>query len=490
MTNPIVVEGTHPTRWQRVLGQCLAAAAALALLTWLGFILGVDLTTISLIYVLLVVFVTLFFGFWQASLTSLLAVACLDYFFTQPLFRFVISNSRDWVALGAFQVTAIVISRLSAKELRSKREAIIHRNWMEQLYELSRDSLLLNLHEPPGPQLVVLIDRIFSTEAVAMFDANLGRQDRMGEWGTDEEDVAKKCYLRGASWNDRETNTSQRVLRAGSGSIGALVVRGSLSPLVVDALASLAVTAMNRHQLFENEERAERASKTEQLRVAVLDAMAHEFKTPLNAVHTASSGLLESEGLTDPQRALTALIDDEIIRLSEICTQILMPAKLEAKQVGLQIEEVNVQELISEAVSSREADEARSRIHVALDDPSSTVRVDRALVVMILTQYVDNAQKYSAPNTVIEISARLSNGELLFSVHNIGPTIDIEDWERIFDRFNRSPQLKDAVPGTGVGLSAAKKAAHAHHGHVWVTSEEKEGTTFFLSLPDGARRKQ
>jgi len=49
--------------------------------------------------------------------------------------------------------------------------------------------------------------------------------------------------------------------------------------------------------------------------------MAHEFKTPLNAVHTASSGLLESEGLTDPQRALTALIDDEIIRLSEICTQ-------------------------------------------------------------------------------------------------------------------------------------------------------------------------
>jgi two-component system sensor histidine kinase KdpD len=337
---------------------------------------------------------------------------------------------------------------------------------------------------------VVLIDRIFSTEAVAMFDANLGRQDRMGEWGTDEEDVAKKCYLRGASWNDRETNTSQRVLRAGSGSIGALVVRGSLSPLVVDALASFAVTAMNRHQLFENEERAERASKTEQLRVAVLDAMAHEFKTPLNAVHTASSGLLESEGLTDPQRALTALIDDEIIRLSEICTQLLMTAKLEAQQVGLQIEEVNVQELISEAVSSREADEARSRIHVALDDPSSTVRVDRALVVMILTQYVDNAQKYSAPNTVIEISARLSNGELLFSVHNIGPTIDIEDWERIFDRFYRSPQLKDAVPGTGVGLSAAKKAAHAHHGHVWVTSEEKEGTTFFLSLPDGARRKQ
>jgi len=127
MTNPIVVEGTHPTRWQRVLGQCLAAAAALALLTWLGFILGVDLTTISLIYVLLVVFVTRFLV-WQAR-TSLLAVACLDYFFTHLYFVCHFKFPRLG-GLGAFQVTAIVISRLSAKELRSKREAIIHRNWM------------------------------------------------------------------------------------------------------------------------------------------------------------------------------------------------------------------------------------------------------------------------------------------------------------------------------------------------------------------------
>jgi two-component system sensor histidine kinase KdpD len=361
---------------------------------------------------------------------------------------------------------------------------------MEQLFELSRDSLLLDLHGPPGPQLAVLIRRVFGAEAVALYDANLGRQDRAGDWGADEEDVAKECYQSNRAWDDHKTKTWRRVLRSGTGSVGALVVRGSVSPLVVDALASLAVTTINWRQSFEKEERAEKASRTEQLRAAVMDALAHEFKTPLNAVHTASSGLLESEGLTDSQREMATLIDDEIVRLSEICNRLLMTAKLEAKQVGLQIEEVKVQDLITEVLSSRAAEEARSLIHVTLEEAALTVRVDRALVVMILTQYIDNARKYSTPNTAIEIAARLSHGELVFSVHNIGSTIPIEDRERIFDRFYRSPQWKDTVPGTGVGLSAAKKAAHAHHGHVWVISEERDGTTFFLSLPNGARGKQ
>jgi two-component system sensor histidine kinase KdpD len=74
-------------------------------------------------------------------------------------------------------------------------------------------------------------------------------------------------------------------------------------------------------------------------------------------------------------------------------------------------------------------------------------------------------------------------------VHNFGPTIPIEDREQIFERFYRSSALKEVAPGTGIGLSIVRKAAEAHHGHVWVISDEKEGTTFFLSLPSSARRK-
>jgi two-component system sensor histidine kinase KdpD len=78
---------------------------------------------------------------------------------------------------------------------------------------------------------------------------------------------------------------------------------------------------------------------------------------------------------------------------------------------------------------------------------------------------------------------------MIFSVHNVGSTIRIEDRERVFDRFFRSSDLKDSVPGTGIGLSVVRKAAQAHHGHVWVISDDREGTTFFLALPIATRRK-
>jgi two-component system sensor histidine kinase KdpD len=117
------------------------------------------------------------------------------------------------------------------------------------------------------------------------------------------------------------------------------------------------------------------------------------------------------------------------------------------------------------------------------------MRVDRQLVGTILAQYIDNAHKYSTPGSQIQIAARRSHGEVLISVHNFGSMIPIEDREVVFERFYRSPVHREATAGTGIGLSIVKKAAEAHHGHVWVISEEKEGTTFFLSIPAGTRRR-
>jgi two-component system sensor histidine kinase KdpD len=457
-------------------------------LTYCGFIFQINLLTISLLFLMIVVAVASLFGFWEASFTSVVAVLLLDYFFEPPIFSFEVENPGIFVALLTFEATALAISRLHGREMRIAREAAGQHAGMEQLYELSRSSLLLDLREPPGPQLAVLIHRIFNARAVTLFDMNLSRQDRMGDWDAGEEDLARNCFLRDASHDDSSTQTWQRVLRNGLRPVGALVVRGELSPLVVDALASLAAIAMDRYQWFEKEQRAETAKKSEQLRAAVMDALAHEFKTPLTAVQTASSGLLELGGLTEPQHNLVTLIDGEVVRMNKLCTRLLKAAKLEARQVGLETADVNVLELVSEVLATHPAEPKRNSIEVAVEDPSLTVRADRGLLTMILSQYVDNARKYSKAGTPIEVAARASHSEVLISVHNFGPTIRIEDRERIFERFYRSPELKDSVQGTGIGLSVVRKAAEAHHGHVWVISDDKDGTTFSLSLPMDARR--
>ena len=296
----------------------LTVCAALVALTYVGFVFQINLLTISLLYLLIVVATASLLGFWQASAASILAVLLLDYFFEPPVLSFEVANSGIFVALVTFEATALAISRLHGREMRSARAADSHRAEMEQLYELGRNSLLLDLRQPPGPQVAVLIQRIFNARAVALFDMNLGRQDRMGDWGPGEENLARECYLRGSSQDDVSTQTWRRVLRAGPGTVGALVVRGNLSCLVVDALASLAAIAIDRHQWVEKEETALSAKKSEELRAAVMDALAHEFKTPLTALQTASSGLLEMGALTDRQCSLVTLINDEAIRLNQL----------------------------------------------------------------------------------------------------------------------------------------------------------------------------
>ena len=169
------------------------------------------MTTISSLYLLVVVALASFCGFWQASLTSFVAVSCLDYFFMPPLLRFNVSDPRDWVTLGTFEATALVISRLSTREIRSTKEAAIHRSGMEKLYELSGHSLLLDLRQPPGPQLAVLIYRIFEVSAVALFDKGLNREDRMGDWLADEQHLAQECCLRDAARRPRDRDLAAHI---------------------------------------------------------------------------------------------------------------------------------------------------------------------------------------------------------------------------------------------------------------------------------------
>ena len=237
MQDPSAISWKNPRQILLVLVKSVLALGMLAIITYAGFIYEAGSLTVGWLYLTLVMTVALFNGFWQASVTSVLALLMLDYYFIPPIHSLQIGGPQDYITLASFEVIALVISRLHAKEKKGSREAAVNRIAMEQLYELSRSSLLLDMRQAPGAQLVVLIHRIFCLDAVALFDVNLERQDRAGEWDVNEENIAKECYQGGLSEDDPAKQISRRILVIGQGPVGALVLHGEISSLVVDALA-------------------------------------------------------------------------------------------------------------------------------------------------------------------------------------------------------------------------------------------------------------
>ena len=98
-------------------------------------------------------------------------------------------------------------------------------------------------------------------------------------------------------------------------------------------------------------------------------------------------------------------------------------------------------------------------------------------------ELLTNAVKYSDAGSPIQVNTTETAREMVISVRNQGAIIKTEDRERIFERYYRGTRHHDSAPGTGIGLSVARGVTEAHGGQIWVVSNEKEGTTFHMSLP-------
>ncbi len=438
----------------------------------------------------MIVVTALRLGFWEATVASVVAAGCLDYFFTLPLFSFR-TDAASWTALSAFECAALVVSRLSAQVQHQAEIANQQRNNMEQLYELARNILLVDRHEPVGPQIAAFIQQAIRVDSVALLDSSSASVHAAGAPAADLEQAARTAWLRDKnedSTGEQSANhTWSRVLHIGNKAIGAIALRAEhLSPIVADAIASIAAIALERSRSLEKETRAEAARQSEQLRTAVLDALAHAFKTPLTTIMAASSGLLEMVTLTPAETELVALIDNQSVVLNDLTTRLLQTARLEGKAIHLLREECSFAELFEDVLAPFQGQLDRRTVRVEPPEKDVPVYGDIGLIATALRQLIDNAIKYSNPGTAITLSGAWGNDELLISVHNEGDPIRPEDHERIFERFYRSPGTEHRAAGTGLGLSITKKIAEAHMGRVWVDSDET-GTTFYFTLPRAAK---
>ena len=197
------------------------------------------------------------------------------------------------------------------------------REQVETLYLMSRDVLVLNRSGAIGSQLVHLIVNAFGLQGASLWDSRAARVDSAGPISI-LEDAVRPTFLHRGHLNDAVNNRYLRTLFVGSRAIGAIGIVAASSNKVhidartADAIASLAALALERSHSFKAESEAEAARQSEQLRSALLDGLAHAFKTPLATIQGASSGLLEIGSLTLAQEDLVSLINQESVRLGDI----------------------------------------------------------------------------------------------------------------------------------------------------------------------------
>lgn len=358
----------------------------------------------------------------------------------------------------------------------------------EQLCAFVHETTRLDPHRKPGQALATLIHSIFQLESVAIFDADLREVYCAGDWATEVQNTLQNICTFATHTDDRDTGLSKRVLQMGHLSIGALLLRGETHGRMASAIASVIAITFDRYHALANETRTESARQTELLRSSVLDNLAHAYKTPLTVIGAASQGIGATGSLTPTQSGLVTLIDEQTALLNQLTTRLLKTARLQSHEIAPQTEMVAVLAVLEDVVASLREQLAHVQVRIGVSSDDLALCCDRSLLVALLTQYVDNAGKYGNAGSEVTIRAAEHSAQVVFSVHNFGPAIPPSDLDLIFDRYYRASLPGNQAPGTGIGLSVAKRTAQAQGGRVWVTSDESRGTTFYASLP-AARRQ-
>jgi two-component system sensor histidine kinase KdpD len=253
---------------------------------------------------------------------------------------------------------------------------------------------------------------------------------------------------------------------------------------VLQGIANLVAIGLERARAQDLSAQVDAAQRSEKLRRSLLDAMAHEFKTPLTSVIAATSALLDGQPDQPPdsKMELVKIADEEAHHLKELIDDTVEMGRLDASDIRLNAELMNIEEVVREVVSSLQPTIADRSIRVLCNESTPMILADRRLVKLAFKQVLDNALKYSPAEMPVMVQLQNVENRVLVSVTDHGRGIPSHEQRRIFERLYRSPSVERQIPGSGLGLSIALSIVRAHRGDITVSSRPGE-TTFRLLLP-------
>ncbi len=213
--------------------------------------------------------------------------------------------------------------------------------------------------------------------------------------------------------------------------------------------------------------------------------VSHELKTPVGAMALLAEALLASADDSDTVRRFAEKVLIEANRLGDMVAELIELSRLQGAERLPNVTDVDVDTVVSEAISRHKVAAENAHIEVRTDAPGGLrVLGDQTLLVTALANLVSNAIAYSPPGSPVSISRRRRGDNIEIAVTDRGIGIALEDQERVFERFFRGDKARSrATGGSGLGLAIVKHVAANHDGSIGVWSKPGTGSTFTLSIP-------
>jgi two-component system, OmpR family, sensor histidine kinase KdpD len=418
-----------------------------------------------------------------AVVVSLVGTLCLDYFFVPPIGAITIADPQGWIILIVFLAVSLFASKAAARLREQRDELLASQRETEKLHALSR-AILMSAGEELRRAVVNKCMELFGLQEAVLYECATGQFQRSNAESQISDDKLRKVARYGSVHHELAPQITIIPITLGNQTFGSLGVRGaSLPEASLQALANIIALGVAQAQAQEASSRAEAVRKGEELKSVMIDALAHELKTPLTAIEAAADLLLDGQAIDTAQRQeLLGVVQQESRGLNDLVAQAMHLARIDAKRLKLDAEPIEVSQIISAAVQALGERAASHQIRVELLGKLPPVMADRELITLALKQLIDNAVKYSPPGSVVTVSATDAGGVVAISVRDQGQGLTELEQSRVFEKFYRGRYDRSAVQGTGMGLSIAKEISEAHGGALNVESQFGHGSRFTLTL--------
>ena len=439
--------------------------------------------TVGLTLVLAILGIATWWGFTESIAAAIAGTLGLNYFFLPPVGEFTISDPENWVALAVFLVTAVTASELSVRARQRAAEAIARSQEVERLYALGQTLLLSGSVRSAARDIVNSIIRTFEIPGAVLFNQLTDEFFRSDGRGLISDEQLRHVAETGEPLNDAGRRIAIVPIRLGGQCTGSLgFVGSSLSAAALNAVAYLVAIGIERARTIEETNKAEAARQSEVLKATLLDALAHDLKTPLTSIKGAVTHLLANPRDAEELELLT-IANEEADRLNQLVVEVLEMARIEASKLHPDRAPHNIMDIIQATLKAQEESLKERVIKLRVPESLPVADVDFEFIEQVLKQLLDNAVNYSPPGAPLTISAQAEGERIIVNVADEGKGIPVDEQSKIFDKFYRGRAWREKVLGTGLGLSIAKGIVEAHGGKIWVTSAPGKGSVFSFAVP-------